>query len=403
MNIITLDRKQYYINKDEFPLYDHPEYKTLIIRPQIGIYDREVGLIKYLSESYNELGFNIVLLNVGLKNGGYVAINATNLNYISTFVYIDDNINKSHIDNLNGNIKIYHREKSIKIIDNDSTLITTLNNLNIKKTILILRSDNKTTLKNVYSKIEKILTSFINYNLVYDELDVDQKNKIVRSGFMIYELENYLTLNNNNCNNILKIIFPLNELSNFKQIFHYYISDPNKNILNYDNLIHICIMVKNGGVTFEEVLTKNLPFIDEWTILDTGSTDNTIEIAKRVLKDKKGNLYQEPFINFKDSRNRCLDLAGKNCKFLVMLDDTYYLTKNVRSFLTLARSDEFADSYNVGIMGTEKDSHLYSSNRISKAERNLRYMFKIHEVLQQNNNVTVELPYHEVIIIDVLH
>ena len=37
-------------------------------------------------------------------------------------------------------------------------------------------------------------------------------------------------------------------------------------------------MVKNGGDQFEEMLLKNLHIIDRWTILDTGSTDKTIEI-----------------------------------------------------------------------------------------------------------------------------
>jgi hypothetical protein len=42
-------------------------------------------------------------------------------------------------------------------------------------------------------------------------------------------------------------------------------------------------MVKNGGDTFEKVLTENLPYIDKWTILDTGSTDNTIDIINKIL------------------------------------------------------------------------------------------------------------------------
>lgn len=39
---------------------------------------------------------------------------------------------------------------------------------------------------------------------------------------------------------------------------------------------------------FENMLTKNLNIIDRWTILDTGSTDETLEIINRVLIGKKG-------------------------------------------------------------------------------------------------------------------
>ena len=66
--------------------------------------------------------------------------------------------------------------------------------------------------------------------------------------------------------------------------FHYFIKN---DLLKYDNLIHLCIMVKNGGAQFEEMLTKNLPIIDCWTILDTGSTDETLDIIRRVLVGKK--------------------------------------------------------------------------------------------------------------------
>ena len=50
-------------------------------------------------------------------------------------------------------------------------------------------------------------------------------------------------------------------------------------------------MVKNGGPQFEQMLLDNMPFFDRWTILDTGSTDTTIETIHKVLVGKKkGNL-----------------------------------------------------------------------------------------------------------------
>ena len=53
-----------------------------------------------------------------------------------------------------------------------------------------------------------------------------------------------------------------------------------------------------GCIQFEQMLNDNLPIIDKWTILDTGSTDETIDIINRVLVGKKnGNLYQAYKIN----------------------------------------------------------------------------------------------------------
>lgn len=73
-----------------------------------------------------------------------------------------------------------------------------------------------------------------------------------------------------------------------------------------------------------------------------------------------------------------------------MLDDTYYLhngSTSLREFLTLARADDEADSYSLFI----KDSFMmYSSNRITKSNKSLRYIYRLHEVIQNNNNF--ELP-----------
>ena len=174
----------------------------------------------------------------------------------------------------------------------------------------------------------------------------------------------------------------------FTKEFFYFINE--KDELEYDNLIHLCIMVKNGGAQFEDMLKENLSLIDRWTILDTGSTDDTIEIINRVLVGKKkGNLFQEPFINFRDSRNRCLDLAGKSCKFILMLDDTYVVKGNLREFLNVVRSDQYSNSFTLFI---ESHDTKYGSNRIIKSESGLRYKHRIHEVITDHNNINVVIP-----------
>jgi tetratricopeptide (TPR) repeat protein len=169
-------------------------------------------------------------------------------------------------------------------------------------------------------------------------------------------------------------------------------------VLTYDNLINLCIMVKNGGPQFEQMLTDNLPIIDRWTILDTGSTDNTINIINKVLVGKKhGNLYQEPFINFRESRNRLLDLAGTSCKFNIMLDDTYVVQGDLRGFLTEVRGDQYANSFTLYI---KSDDTQYGSNRIIKSNSGLRYIHTIHEVITDKNNINVVIPQSKATIDD---
>lgn len=177
------------------------------------------------------------------------------------------------------------------------------------------------------------------------------------------------------------------QLESFKNKYHWYIYE---DVLKFDNLIHLVMIVKNAGSGFAEILEKNIPHIDRWTILDTGSTDDTIKIIQEILAPKvRGELYQEPFIDFGTSRNRVLELAGKACKFTLMLDDTYYIEGDLRGFLNEVRSDQFADSFSLYI--TSHDVQ-YTSNRVVKTKRNLKYIFKIHEVIQETDNINVIIP-----------
>ena len=181
----------------------------------------------------------------------------------------------------------------------------------------------------------------------------------------------------------------------FKKKFHYYFSD--NGIFNYDNLICYTMIIKNGGPLLEQVLTENLPIIDRWCILDTGSTDGSQDVIKRVLKNKKGKLHEEPFVNFKVSRNRCLELAGHTCKFILMLDDTYSIRGDLRSFLNEVRGDQFSDSFSLLI---QSDDTEYYSNRIIKSLTNLRYIHTIHEVISDTSNINVTVPADKAIIFD---
>jgi len=104
---------------------------------------------------------------------------------------------------------------------------------------------------------------------------------------------------------------------------------------------------------------------------------------------KKGELFQEPFVDFGTSRNRCLELAGSSCKYKLMLDDTYMIEGELREFLEETRGDQFSDSFSLYITS---DDVQYCSNRITKTSSKLKYVYKIHEVIQMENNINVCIP-----------
>jgi tetratricopeptide (TPR) repeat protein len=347
---ILIDNKQYKINTNEYEKIEHPTYNNLKLYNELSVHERVIGLIKKCKEIYC-IEPDFISYNTGY--GGFIPINLSrDFNKIllidtkdSHRYNIDENIKKQNINNIY--LTNHYNLNSNNIIYSDNLDENIVEFLKKKNTIIITKE------KNLSINTSKIFS--------LDGTD-----------YFIYVNENLV--------------------SDFLDVFKYYIGNEIDGIiiLNFDNLINLCIMVKNGGPQFEKMLIDNLPIIDKWTILDTGSTDETINIIKRLLLGKKdGKLYQEPFINFRDSRNRLLDLAGTSCKFNIMLDDTYVIKGDLRWFLNEVRSDQYSNSFSLFI---HSDDTKYGSNRIIKSNTGLRYIHKIHEVIADKGNINVVIP-----------
>jgi len=352
--LVKIDGLEYQVNPTEFVQQPHYKFNNLVIRSDVGKLERIGALL-------NELGKDLKLKNLIIYNtncGGFLPIKSCP-NFEEIFLVETSVV---HVENITTNIKKHN--SSLQNI----FLHKYLDNLQeANKQNAIIFSENFFSLDMEYIKENKplLLTTqneFLSNSGLYKE-----SFTLTDTQFVLYVPENLSTA--------------------FHQEFHYYIYD---SLFHYDNLNHLCIMVKNGGPQFEQMLLDNIPHFDKWTILDTGSTDDTIDIINRVLVGKKkGQLFQEPFINFRDSRNRCLDLAGNSCKFLTMLDDTYVIQGGLRSFLNEIRGDQLATSFTLYI---QSDDTIYGSNRIIKNKSGLRYMYRIHEVITDNNNINIIIP-----------
>ena len=84
--------------------------------------------------------------------------------------------------------------------------------------------------------------------------------------------------------------------------------------------ICLCMIVRDEASVIERCLRSAKPFIHSWAISDTGSTDGTQDIIRRVLGDLPGELIERPWVDFAHNRNEALELAKKHGDFALIID-----------------------------------------------------------------------------------
>ena len=369
MKTVEIDKKPYVVNDDEFNKLDIDKFCNVKVLLKLSLYERVISLIEDISKQLDLRNF--VIINP--THGGFVPI-ACSPNFENVYI---SNVSPEHSANIDTNIAKYGVSNINPLLENS-----------------LLEKENK-NFAPLFPKVDGLMfvekSKDVNYQLLVKRKPSFVLTETNPTVAHMYHKAYKLTGTD------LSLYVSKEKHDDFQSKFSYYINNETSELF-YDNLINLCIMVKNGGPQFEEMLMKNMPVIDEWTILDTGSTDDTLAIINKVLVGKKrGNLYQEPFINFRDSRNRLIELAGKRCKYILMLDDTYRMEGNLRGFLNDMRADQMSDSLSLYI---KSDDVEYSSNRIIKTNRGLKYLYRIHEVIQEHNNMNVIIPNYEANILD---
>lgn len=148
-------------------------------------------------------------------------------------------------------------------------------------------------------------------------------------------------------------------------------------IFGATNLLGLVMIVKNEAHGIVETLQSFKPYIDHWTILDTGSTDGTQDLIHSTLKDIPGRLYEEPFVDFATSRNRALDLHGEATRYSIMpdSDDRLVSGKILRIFLEGQEED-----INISVRSGD---HTYLLPLVRRTTKQARYTGRVHEYTPQ--------------------
>ncbi len=84
--------------------------------------------------------------------------------------------------------------------------------------------------------------------------------------------------------------------------------------------VGLSMIVRDESAVIERCLASARPFIHAWTIVDTGSTDDTQAIVRDCLADLPGTLHERPWRDFGTNRTELLELAQGSAEYLLLLD-----------------------------------------------------------------------------------
>src|SRR6266481_1985873 len=138
--------------------------------------------------------------------------------------------------------------------------------------------------------------------------------------------------------------------------------------------ICLSMIVKDEAAVIARCLASARPLIDYWIIVDTGSTDDTREVVRRVMQDIPGELHDRPWVDFAHNRSEALNLARAHgdYTFIMDADDVLELPPGFKMpFLK-------ADSYVVEIWNKELQ---YWRTQLVRSSLPWRYEGVLHEFL----------------------
>ncbi|KAK9820627.1 hypothetical protein WJX72_012514 [[Myrmecia] bisecta] len=104
-----------------------------------------------------------------------------------------------------------------------------------------------------------------------------------------------------------------------------------------DAVLGLVMIVRNEAASMEETIVSVRDDVDFWTIVDTGSTDNTSAVITAAFQGVPGQLVSEPFVDFSVTRNSAMHAHGTATAYQVMLDADHTMTNTWRLRLACKR------------------------------------------------------------------
>lgn len=305
------------------------------------------------------------------------------------FTILDENIAEVYINNLFDEYKDFHIYiyEFLNSIDINKEL-ETYNNNNILIYINLIEVYYKNTTASFMNKEEKeklirLLIWYSNYGLysLKNNLMLDKEKKNV-----LLKLEEvHEAINTKEMKKAANILLELAEVYNVITLPARYYAQ--KIIFEngiYSNVFSITMIVKNEENNLERCLKSLVPLLEnnlaELIIVDTGSTDRTVDIAKRYTQ----RVYFHPWQgNFSEARNWSISLATGEYIFIIDADNEFDEAeiKKYIKFFSGRKYKEF-NSFSFKLRNYEDEDNtkfsIISQNHIFKNDGTFYYYGTVH-------------------------
>ena len=147
--------------------------------------------------------------------------------------------------------------------------------------------------------------------------------------------------------------------------------------------IGLCMIVKNESKIIERCLNSVKPLIDYVCIVDTGSTDDTIDVINNWMKsnDVEGQVIFEPWQNFAYNRSFAMEKIRekKYIEYVLMIDADEILTYEEGLDFSKIKENLSFDLYN---MNCKLGGVEYLRTSITKNKKPYFYKGVVHEYLE---------------------
>jgi len=145
--------------------------------------------------------------------------------------------------------------------------------------------------------------------------------------------------------------------------------------------ISLCMIVRDEEAFLHDCLKSVQGIVDEMVIVDTGSTDRTVEIAEA----HGAEVYHHEWTDsFAEARNRALEHANKD--WILVLDADERLDESSKKEILQAVNKPTADAYDLVFRnylsdGPNPDVFVHRTCRLFRNRLEYRYRGRVHELI----------------------